>query len=37
MTEGFYPPTINRAAVMGIPKKPFYDWDKAVFPDAPSM
>ena len=25
MTQDFYPPTINRAAVMVIPKKPFYD------------
>lgn len=37
MSEEFYPPTINRAVVLLIPKKPFYDWDKAVFPDLSPM
>lgn len=32
MSEAFYPQTINRALVLVIPKQPFYDWDKAVFP-----
>lgn len=37
MSEDFYPPTINRAVVMVIPKKPYYDWDKAVFPDTEGL
>lgn len=37
MNDTFYPPTINRAVVMVIPKRPFYDWDKAVFPDTTPM
>lgn len=37
MRESFYPSMINRAIVMVIPKQPFYDWDKAVFPDTTPM
>jgi len=33
MEEFYDPPTINRAVVLVIPKKSFYDWAKAVFPD----
>ncbi len=37
MSEDFYPPMINRAVVMVIPKKPYYDWNKAVFPGLSGM
>lgn len=28
---------INRSVVLVIPKKPFFDWEKYVFPDQPSI
>lgn len=26
MNDYYYPPTINRAVLMVVPRKPFYDW-----------
>ena len=37
MNDSFYPPMVNRAVVLVIPKQPFYDWDKTVFPDTALM
>ncbi len=28
---------INRAVLMVIPKRPFFEWEKSVFPDLPSI
>lgn len=37
MNDSFYPQMINRSVVMVIPKKPFYKWEKNVFPDLGSI
>lgn len=33
MNDYYYPPTINRAVLMVVPKKPFYDWLQSIDPE----